>query len=105
MHSINRGGHLLLTETVILTASENQLTKAVDFNVTASVNTPIFRGGYVIKDRLSKCTTNPKYLSSLPRLSSLSLILTSATISPLSLISPLSPSPPAPLSLSPRQQQ
>jgi hypothetical protein len=52
MHSINRGGHVLLTEVVKETASQNQLTEAVNVNVTASVNTTIFRGGQLIKARL-----------------------------------------------------
>ena len=51
--SINRCGHFLLTESVLETASQNQLTEVVTFNVTASVNTPIFRGGHIIDVRLS----------------------------------------------------
>ena len=47
MATINRSGHFLLTETVKQTASQNRLTEAVDIKVTASVNTPIFRGGYL----------------------------------------------------------
>ena len=53
MPIINRGGHFLLTEVVIETISQNLLTEAVTFNVTATVNTPIFRGGHVIENCLS----------------------------------------------------
>jgi len=53
MTSINRGGHFLLTETVKETASQNRLTETINIKVTASVNTPIFRGGPHIKTRLS----------------------------------------------------
>jgi len=53
MPSINRGGHFLLTETVTKNASENLFTEAVIFNVNASVNTPIFRGGHVTMARIS----------------------------------------------------
>ena len=52
MPSINRGGHFLLTEAVKETASQNRLTEAVTIKITASVNTPIFRGGHIMKNRL-----------------------------------------------------
>jgi len=48
MPSINRGSHFLLTKAVTITASENQLTEAVTYNVTAFVNRRIFRDGRVI---------------------------------------------------------
>jgi hypothetical protein len=54
MPSINRGGHVLLTEAVMKIASENLLTKAVVYNVTASVNRSIFIGGHIINNRLCK---------------------------------------------------
>ena len=53
MPDINRGGHFLLTEAVTKTASENLLTEAVNFNMTASVNRRIFRGGPFTTARLS----------------------------------------------------
>ena len=49
----NAHGHVLLTEVVKETTSQNRLTEAVTFNVTASVNTTIFRGGHVTKNHLS----------------------------------------------------
>jgi hypothetical protein len=52
MPSINRAGHLLLTEVVKETASRNRLTETVIVNVTASINTPIFRCGCLKRDRL-----------------------------------------------------
>ena len=52
MLSINRGGHFLLTEAVKKTASQNGLTEAFNLNMTASINTSIFRGGLLIKARL-----------------------------------------------------
>ena len=63
MPSINRGGRFLLIEAVIKTTSKNQLTEVVDFNVTASVNTPIFRGEHVINDRLNKKAQPEKPIS------------------------------------------
>ena len=56
-------GHLLLTEAITKTASQNTLTEAVTIKPTASVNIPIFREGHVIKDRLSK-KAQPKKLFS-----------------------------------------
>jgi len=53
MPSFNKDGHFLLTEAFTVTVSQNRLTQAVTFNVTASVNTPIFRGGHVIENCLS----------------------------------------------------
>jgi len=53
MPNIKRGDHFVLTETVIETASQNRLTQAVTFNVTASVNGPIFRGRHIIESSLS----------------------------------------------------
>ena len=52
MAGINRGGHLLLTEAVKKTAYQNPLTEAVTIKMTTSVNTPIFRGGFLIKAHL-----------------------------------------------------
>ena len=52
MPAINRGDHFLLTEAVKKTVSQNQLTEADNLNVTASVNSPIFEGGSLIKVRL-----------------------------------------------------
>ena len=54
MTSINRGDHFLLTEAVKETASQNQLTEAVDIKVAGSYNSPIFRDGLLIKARLGK---------------------------------------------------
>ena len=53
MSSINRANHFLLIEVVIKTASENELTGAVNLKTTVSDNTPIFRNGHVINVRLS----------------------------------------------------
>ena len=53
MPIINRGSHFVLIEAVRKTVSQNLLTETVIFNVTASVNTTIFRGGHVIDVRLS----------------------------------------------------
>ena len=44
MPSINSGLHILLTEAVKQTFSENRLTEAVNIKTTASVSSPIFRG-------------------------------------------------------------
>jgi len=52
MPIINRDGHFLLTEVVKETTSQNRLTEAVNIKLTASINTPIFRGGYPISARL-----------------------------------------------------
>ena len=46
---MSRDGNFLLTETVKEPASQNRLTEAIIVTVTASVNTPIFRDGFVIK--------------------------------------------------------
>jgi len=53
MLSINRDGHFLLIEAVKKITSQNQLTETVTVKMTASVNTHIFRGGSLIKCRLS----------------------------------------------------
>ena len=47
MPSINKDDHFLLTEAVKESASQNILTEVVNIKVTASVNTPIFRGSYL----------------------------------------------------------
>ena len=47
MPIINRGGHLLLTEAIKETTSQNPLTETVNVNVTASINTPFFRRDYL----------------------------------------------------------
>ena len=52
MPTINRGEHLLLTEAIKETTSQNRLTETVNVNVAASVNTTIFRGGQLIKVRI-----------------------------------------------------
>ena len=63
MPSINRGGRFLLAEAVIKTASKNRLAELLDFHVTASVNTPSFKGSHVINDRLSKKAQPKKPIS------------------------------------------
>ena len=47
MPTINRGEHLLLTEAIKETTSQNRLTEAVNVNVTASINTSFFRRNYL----------------------------------------------------------
>jgi hypothetical protein len=47
MSTINRGRHLLLIEAIKETTSQNRLTKAVNVNVTASINTLFFRRDYL----------------------------------------------------------